>query len=463
MGTLGRGRWRILLLMLGSILAIYWMQPSTPIRHLDFWFPTVSIGLTILVWVVTRSPAAPSLRSNLPSFLIVAGTVTAIGLLRYLGPVCCLTPSRPPDVLQIVLVLLLVGALTLISARFLSGKTGVLNVSLLLILGVFVVLKTELFAQMTSSALRSLTGQSTAVASELDLRWLGFSYVAFRLIHTLRDRIAGRLPDYSLPEYLVFIIFFPAFTAGPIDRLQRFAQDLRKPFQLDAASLLQGGQRILMGIFNKFVLADTLAIIALNNVNAAQTTSNGWLWVLLYAYAFRIYFDFAGYTDIAVGMGKLLGIQLPENFEHPYRKSNLTHFWNSWHITLAQWFRAYYFNPLTRALRTSPRQIPMPWIIFFGQVSTMLLLGLWHGITWNFAIWGVWHGIGLFIHNRWSELIRSRQTALEESPWLKKTMEVSGVVLTFNYVALGWVWFALSQPALSWQVLLHLFSFTGGS
>jgi D-alanyl-lipoteichoic acid acyltransferase DltB (MBOAT superfamily) len=138
-------------------------------------------------------------------------------------------------------------------------------------------------------------------------------------------------------------------------------------------------------------------------------------------------------------------------------------FWNSWHITLAQWFRAYYFNPLTRALRTSPRQIPMPWIIFFGQVSTMLLLGLWHGITWNFAIWGAWHGIGLFIHNRWSELIRSRQTALEESPWLKKMLEVSGVVLTFNYVALGWVWFALSQPVLSWQVLLNLFSFTGGS
>ena len=462
-GASGRGRWRVPLLMLASILAIYWMQPSTPIRHLDFWFPTATLGLSILVWIATRPPSTPSLRENLPSMLLVAGTVIAICLLRYLGPVCCLTPSRPPELLQVVLALLLIGAVALVSARFISGKTALLNLFVLLIVGVFVVLKTEFLAQLTSSGLRNLTGQSTAVASALDLRWLGFSYVAFRLIHALRDRIAGRLPDYSFSEFLIFIIFFPSFTAGPIDRLQRFAQDLRKPFQLDATILLHAGQRILFGIFNKFVLADTLAIIALNDTNATQTSSIGWLWVLLYAYAFRIYFDFAGYTDIAIGMGKLLGIHLPENFDRPYRKPNLTQFWNSWHITLAQWFRGYYFNPLTRSLRSSPRQIPMPLIIFFGQTTTMLLLGLWHGITWNFVIWGLWHGIGLFIHNRWSEMLRHRLVDIEEKPRLKKALEFSGVILTFHYVVLGWVWFALSQPALSWQVILHLFGLAGGS
>lgn len=461
-GITGRGRWRTYLLMVGSILAIYWLQPSTPIRHFDFWFPTLSLSLTALVWGATRTSSAPPLREELPSLLVTAGTVLVISLMRFLGPVCCLTPTRPPDILQVFLVLLLFGAFSLLLAGKLSGKNALLNMLILLILGSFVVLKAEFLTRLTSSALRSLSGQSTTLASALDLRWLGFSYTAFRLIHTLRDRLAGRLPDYAFSEMLVFIIFFPSFTAGPIDRLQRFAQDLRKPFRLDTQTLLQGGQRILLGIFSKFVLADTLAIIALNDVNASQATSGGWLWILLYAYTFRIYFDFSGYTDIAIGLGNLLGFQLPENFQRPYRKANLTLFWNSWHITLAQWLRAYYFNPLTRALRTSPRQIPITWIIFVGQVSTMLLIGLWHGITWNFAIWGIWHGLGMFIHNRWSELIRSRTTGLEEKPRLKRGLQISGIILTFNFVALGWVWFALSTPALSWQVILQLFGFGGG-
>lgn len=461
-GILARSRWRTWLLMIGSILAIYWMQPAVPIRHFDFWFPTASLGLAILVWALTRTPAAHSSQNDLVSFSLLAGTVLLIGMLRYLAPVCCLTPTRPPDVTGVILALFLIAGLTIFFTSKLSGQGAAMTTMVLLILGIFIILKIEQFALITSSALRTLTGQTTATASALDLRWLGFSYLAFRLIHTLRDRLAGRLPDYSLAEYLTFIIFFPSFTAGPIDRLQRFAQDLRKPFRLDSSSLLQGGRRILLGIFNKFVLADTLAIIALNDVNAIQTTSPGWLWLLLYAYAFRIYFDFAGYTDIAIGLGILLGIQLPENFAQPYRKPNLTQFWNSWHITLAQWLRAYYFNPLTRALRTNPHHIPMTWIIFIGQISTMLFIGLWHGITWNFAIWGLWHGVGLFIHNRWAEFIRSRSTDLEEKAWMRKTLHVSGVIFTFNYVALGWVWFALSVPELSWQVVLHLFGFSGG-
>jgi D-alanyl-lipoteichoic acid acyltransferase DltB (MBOAT superfamily) len=113
----------------------------------------------------------------------------------------------------------------------------------------FIVLKTEPLAQAAAAGLRALSGQSTRLASALDIRWLGFSYIAFRLIHTLRDRLAGRLPALSLSEFITYIIFFPAFTAGPIDRVQRFTQDLRKLEPLDISS---GGQRILLGIFKKF-------------------------------------------------------------------------------------------------------------------------------------------------------------------------------------------------------------------
>ena len=211
-----------------------------------------------------------------------------------------------------------------------------------------------------------------------------------------------------------------------------------------------------MGIFKKFAVADSLALIALNAANAGQVKSGLWLWVLLYAYALRIYFDFSGYTDIAIGLGKLMGISLPENFDRPYIKPNLTTFWNSWHITLAQWFRAYFFNPLTRAMRSAGRKYPLWLVVLTGQFSTMLLIGLWHGVTWNFAVWGAWHGIGLFVHSRWTEATRARLAGLTGKLWLQRAFTVTGVLITFQYVALGWVWFALPSMQDSGRVFLRL-------
>ena len=240
-------------------------------------------------------------------------------------------------------------------------------------------------------------------------------------------------------------------------------KDYRNPAAPQLVDVLEGGRRIITGVFKKFVLADLLAIVALNGANALQTQSTLWMWVLVYAYALRIYFDFSGYTDVAIGLGRCFGIKLPENFERPYLKSNLTQFWNSWHITLAQWFRAYFFNPVTRALRT--RKLPggkaftPSAIIFIGQTGTMLLIGLWHGITWNFVAWGLWHAIGLFAHNRWTDYTRKRAAQTEAAPAAprrQRAMDIIGVVLTFHYVALGWVWFALPNMELSLAVFRKL-------
>jgi D-alanyl-lipoteichoic acid acyltransferase DltB (MBOAT superfamily) len=301
---------------------------------------------------------------------------------------------------------------------------------------------------MASMVLRSFNHQSTSLALAQDLRWLGFSYLAFRLLHTIRDRLSGRLPDVSLSEYIIYIIFFPTLTAGPIDRIERFIGDLRRPLLLTADDLGEAGKRLIIGLFKKFAIADVLAMIALNATNALQVRSAGWAWVLLYAFAFQIYFDFSGYTDIAIGLGRLLGIKLPENFNAPYLKPNLTQFWNNWHMSLTQWFRTYFFNPITRFLRSRKNPVPIPAVIFFTQVATMVLIGLWHGVTLNFVVWGLWHGLGLFIHNRWSELTRARFAEL--SPRWQCAFNMGGALLTFNFVAIGWVFFAL--PALSISV-----------
>lgn len=464
LGALAGNRWRGWLMLGVSVVAIYWLGSVSPIRTLDFWLPTATLALTALVWAATR-PAPVDPRTDPPApagetwitAAVVAVLVLAIALLRYIPALCCITPSPPPGLISVALVLVAaVGAVALVG-RFLSGTRAVILALLGLLVGLLIVLKYEPLSVAASAALRTLTAQSAANASALDVRWLGFSYVAFRLLHLLLDRLAGRLPALSLREAITYTIFFPSYTAGPIDRMERFVKDLRAPFVLTLPIAVEAGQRLVIGLFRKFVLADALALIALNAQNAVQTSSALWTWVLLYAYAFRLYLDFAGYTDVAIGLGLLMGIRLPENFQRPYLKPNLTAFWNAWHITLAQWVRTYVFNPLTRALRASPMRIPAAPIILIGQLVTMMLIGLWHGITWNFVIWGAWHGIGLFIHNRWANAMRVPLRRLEERPLLKRLYTGAAVVLTFHYVLLGWVWFALPTVDLSGTVFIRLF------
>jgi D-alanyl-lipoteichoic acid acyltransferase DltB (MBOAT superfamily) len=432
-----------------SVLAVFWLQPAALLRGFDFWLPALSLGLAALVWAQTLPADYAGSRQDMQAAVALAAIALLLAATRYLDQPL-LTASRPP---QVELAAVIVGGLALLSwlaARFGRGRGLLLNAATLLVLAVLVMLKAEPLARNASGWLRSLAGQDPALASAFDFGWLGFSYIAFRLVHALRDRLAGRLPAVSLRDFVTYIVFFPALTAGPIERVERFATQLQQPFLLGNQVFLAAGRRLVAGLFMKFVLADGLAYFALNAANSQQTSSALWMWVLLIAYAWRLFFDFAGYTHIAIGLGLLFGIALPENFDHPYSKPNLTAFWNSWHITLAQWFRSYYFNPLTRFLRT--HNWPVWLVVLAGQVSTMALIGLWHGITWNFLIWGLWHGIGLFVHSQWLSLTKAR-------PFPLTTFDLKPIstLLTFFYVSLGWVWFALPQPADALRVLRVLF------
>jgi alginate O-acetyltransferase complex protein AlgI len=455
LGLVTQNRWRIPLLLVSCTLAVYAFQPLLPVRGLDFWLPTATLALATLAWILTTPCEQRSWGINWPAAVILGGIVLVLGLTRYLGFSPHLTASRPPQTLQILAGLVAVAMIAFLLTRFTKPDKAVLTSAFVFIILIFIVLKVPQLATLVSMALRSLNHQSTSLPLAQDLRWLGFSYIAFRLLHTIRDRQSGRLPAVSLSEYVVYVIFFPALTAGPIDRIERFVGDLRRPLALTANDLGEAGKRLVLGLFKKFAVADVLAMIALNGSNALQVRSAGWAWVLLYTYAFQIYFDFSGYTDIAIGLGRLLGIKLPENFKAPYLKPNLTQFWNNWHMTLTQWFRAYFFNPVTRALRFGKRPLPIPAVIFITQVATMVLIGLWHGVTLNFVVWGLWHGLGLFVHNRWSELTKARFAAL--SPRWQSALNLVGVLLTFNFIALGWVFFALPGLSISVHFLRVLF------
>lgn len=449
------------LLLIASIVVVYWLQPGLPIRGLNFWLPTATVSIAVLGWLLTSGFEERQAGNVLITTATIVATILAIALTRYLSPTGFLTPSRPPQLFIVVLVLLIVAAGFFALNRV--KKLGVvwLTAAIIGLLLLFLVLKMPQLTLLTSSALRGLTGQTRELAGTLDIRWLGFSYIAFRLIHTLRDRQTGHLPAMSLEEYMVYMLFFPAFNAGPIDRAEKFIKWLRQPFVAEARHLGDGGKRLVLGLFKKFVLADLLAIVALNGTNAGQAQGGGWLWLMLYAYGFQIFFDFSGYTDIAIGLGELAGVRLPENFNSPYLKPSLTRFWDSWHITLTQWFRTYFFNPLTRFLRTKARWMPAWLVILATQLGTMLLIGLWHGVTWNFVLWGAWHGIGLFVNNRWSSATRVLSTRAQEKPVLKAIITAISIFLTFHYVILGWVWFALPDVTTSARVFTGLFGLAG--
>jgi alginate O-acetyltransferase complex protein AlgI len=448
--------WRGWMLFGISVLAVYILQPEVPLRHFGFWFPTLTIALSFMIWVTISTEARELNANDLHAFALAFVLILVLDLTRWLPGGLSFLAGRPPAPVDLLIALLALALLGWILWK-LTGKQAVVPwVMVAIVLLLFVIQKWVPAGLSISRTLRTLTGQSQELASMSDLSWIGFSYIAFRLLHTIRDGMTGRLPQLSFQAFLTYVVFFPMLVAGPIDRVERFSREFEERPQITIDRLYRGIARILLGCFKKFVLADSLALVALNDINAPLVQGSGWMWIILYAYSFRLYLDFSGYTDIAIGMGVLMGFKLPENFDRPYLKTDLAAFWNSWHITLAQWFRAYIFNPLTRALRRGVLQKNVWIIILAGQLITMTLIGLWHGVTINFAIWGLWHAIGLFIHNRWVEFRRLRRLNLR-SGLLARLEPIAGGLLTFNFVSLGWVWFALSDPNLSLRVFQSLF------
>ncbi len=409
---------------------------------------------------VSQSPLSSDDRFTL---ILSFGLVLALSLFRYIPAEYRLTPSRPPSPLAVGIVMgvLIMGVFILARLRPTHHAPRTYTLPITLILLLFITLKTEPLAAALSTFFRSLTNQDTSLAAAADLNWLGFSYLAFRLLHTLRDRQSGLLPNLSLREYLTYILFFPALTAGPIDRAERFTPEYRALPQLhgpDASRWFNGLLRIGTGLGKKFIIADALAQgVALNPINATQVQSTFWLWILLYGYAFRLYFDFSGYSDIAIGLGQLFGFHLPENFNYPYLKSNLTTFWQSWHITLSDWARFYVFSPLSRWLLKRPSKPSSTVIVLMTQLATMITIGLWHGVSGNFLMWGAWHGIGLFVHQQWRGRTRTWQRHLNDKPGQKRFWTFLAWFLTFHYVVLGWVWFLLPDIRLAGQTFLRLF------
>jgi D-alanyl-lipoteichoic acid acyltransferase DltB (MBOAT superfamily) len=443
-------RWALFLFCL---IAIYWFQPLSSIRTLDFWLPTVILFLVLSCWFLLFHQKNKEDSIALGIILVFFG-LNALGKLFEIKLLSLIVSTPGIPGLAAAAILLVLASL----AYNLPKKIKQLSVFIIFgfILIIFVVLKSNDLGLLASQGLRRMNEQLVTLASPSDIVWVGYSYFSFRLLHTIIDRKRIVDANLSLKEYFTFLVFFPAYIAGPIDRVEGFTQQLRSSIsRFNKMDFINGLIRIIRGIFLKFILADSLGLFSLSPQSVGQIQRPVWTWIIVYGYAFRIFFDFAGYTDIAIGLGKLAGIQLPENFNQPYLSRNVTLFWNHWHITLTQWFRTYYFNPVTRYIRSNFSQIK-PWVIIFStQITTMLLIGLWHGISLNFILWGLWNGFGLFIHNRWSTMILPRFEKIKIFS-MSTSGNIFSIALTFNFIALGWVWFALPTAADSIKVFRML-------
>lgn len=436
-----------------SAAVLYWLQPVQFPVTLTFWLPTCTLLLVVFLWFFVIREEEADWRQTLPVLLILAAIMLLFAATRFFHLEDVFITETP----RIQIAGLAAGVMlspVLLSIPWKRPQPRLYAAAVLGLLAMLVFIKLPLLQNQVLDLLSTVRGK-VAPDGWILISWLGFSYMAFRLLHTVLDKKAGRLPSVSLIDYINYVIFFPSIVAGPIDRLERFRRDFNEPVSLDSDGWVSAGSRFFSGLFKKFVLADGLKWIALNEYFVRDMQSPGVLWLLLFAYSLRIYFDFSGYTDMAIGLGRFLGVQLPENFASPYLRPNLTMFWNSWHMTLTQWFRSYLFNPLTRSLRTN-QTIPAYAVILITQLITMITIGLWHGITANYVLWGVWHGIGLFVQNRWSDFFRRRAASDGFTPAAQRGLNFLHIFLTFGYVSLGWLFFILSTPELVLKVLMRL-------
>src|SRR5258706_13936697 len=243
-------KWRGYILLIGSIVAIYWLQPALPIQPVDFVLPTGTLILAVIGWLLTRQETDIS-GDNALTLGIMAISVI---VLAAFGGMLRLTPSQPPPVLDVFVALVGVAVGIAALASMVQDRQKVIPWFIVLILVIFVVLKNDTLSQTVSTWFRSQENRPLFLAQASDLQWLGFSYVSFRLIHTLRDRQTGRLPPLTLREYLTYLIFFPAYTAGPIDRAERFVKDYRALPNFDAPRSMEGVSRIVIGLFKKFII-----------------------------------------------------------------------------------------------------------------------------------------------------------------------------------------------------------------
>ncbi|HEX2028842.1 MAG TPA: MBOAT family protein [Nitriliruptorales bacterium] len=272
---------------------------------------------------------------------------------------------------------------------------------------------------------------------------VGISFFTFQAMSYVIDVYRDEIDAAPWLDVFVYLSFFPQLVAGPIVRGSEFLPQLRAPRDPTAIPAVHAFGLILAGLFKKVVIANALAVAIVDDVFADPGTHTA-LEVLagVYGYAVQIYADFAGYTDIAIGVALLLGFRFPQNFDAPYAALSLRDFWRRWHMTLSRWLRDYLYIPLGGSRGGAAST-------FAALITTMVLGGLWHGAAWTFVLWGLLHGLGLAAERALGQGVVSAEGMRPLEATVRR-------VITFHLVCLGWIFFRAESVGDALHILARL-------
>lgn len=309
----------------------------------------------------------------------------------------------------------------------------VLIIGIILNIGILIIFK---YLNFILENLTLLTNKDLTIES-ITLP-LGISFYTFSILSYLIDVYKGEIKtNEGLLNIALYITFFPKISQGPIIKYSQMQEEInnRKYVQKD---FTEGVIRFIIGLAKKVIIANYIALIADNCfMVGSMSTATAWLGAI--SYTLQIYFDFSGYSDMAIGIGKMFGFNLPENFDYPYSAGSITEFWRKWHITLGLWFRNYVYIPLGGSRVKKPRLI-------FNLLVVWLLTGIWHGANWNFVIWGLIYFVLLAIE---------KLTNLHKNKKFTKTI---GHIYTLFFVIIGWVFFRSDSIESAIKYLTEMFT-----
>lgn len=325
-----------------------------------------------------------------------------------------------------------------------TEKTGLkklyCGLAITISLGLLVYYKYANFLIDNLNALMGVFGANAILMAKVALP-IGISFFTFQSITYVIDVYRGHNePMRKLSDYIVYIMMFPQLIAGPIVRYCDIEKDILHR-ETSSMACLHGLRRFVIGLSKKVLVADVIGL-EVDKLLAGDLAlmDTGTAWITIAAYTMQLYFDFAGYSDMAIGLGKVMGFHFPENFDNPYNSSSITEFWRRWHITLGAFMRNYLYIPLGGNRCSKRRMYFNLWVVF-------LLSGLWHGASWNFVVWGAWHGFWLVL----------------ERMGLKRVYEKIGkapsILITFIIAMVGWAVFRIEDLNDAFTFVGRLFAF----
>lgn len=339
-------------------------------------------------------------------------------------------------------VFLFIAVFTYMAGRMLSSERKKANVvfPIILLVGMLVFYK---YAKMAGEWINEITKKPYTDVSKLIIP-LGISFVIFEAVSYVVDIYRGDAEAGSLLDCLTFLSLFPKLVSGPIVLWKDFKPQLNGR-RTKLEEIAEGVDRIIVGLAKKAIIADTFgARIALINtgigVSGVDTPT---LWLRAFLYFFQLYFDFAGYSDVAIGVSRIFGFRLKENFDYPYLSGSITEFWRRWHVSLGTWFREYVYIPLGGNRRGN---------VYIHLLIVFLLTGIWHGAGWQFLVWGVIHGFCVVVER----LLRDRM-------WYKKSPMAVKWFFTMIVVGFAWIFFMSADLKTAWQTITAMFATTNDS